>query len=51
MQFPNATSHSSDHFDRESAAVVLAAGKGTRMDSDLPKVMHLVAGRPILIGG
>tara|TARA_X000000950_G_scaffold181906_1_gene220517 strand:+ start:107 stop:913 length:807 start_codon:yes stop_codon:yes gene_type:complete len=48
MQFPNATSHSSDHFDRESAAVVLAAGKGTRMNSDLPKVMHLVAGRPIL---
>lgn len=29
-------------------AVVLAAGQGTRMRSDLPKVMHPVAGRPML---
>ena len=29
-------------------AVVLAAGKGTRMKSDLPKVMHPVQGRPML---
>ncbi|HWK43704.1 MAG TPA: bifunctional UDP-N-acetylglucosamine diphosphorylase/glucosamine-1-phosphate N-acetyltransferase GlmU [Stellaceae bacterium] len=30
------------------AALVLAAGKGTRMNSDLPKVMHKVAGRSML---
>ena len=29
-------------------AVVLAAGHGTRMKSDLPKVLHRVAGRPML---
>jgi bifunctional UDP-N-acetylglucosamine pyrophosphorylase/glucosamine-1-phosphate N-acetyltransferase len=28
-------------------AVVLAAGKGTRMRSDLPKVLHRVCGQPI----
>ncbi|UUX49618.1 bifunctional UDP-N-acetylglucosamine diphosphorylase/glucosamine-1-phosphate N-acetyltransferase GlmU [Nisaea acidiphila] len=30
------------------AVVVLAAGKGTRMKSDLSKVLHPVAGRPLL---
>jgi bifunctional UDP-N-acetylglucosamine pyrophosphorylase / glucosamine-1-phosphate N-acetyltransferase len=30
------------------AVVVLAAGKGTRMKSDLPKVLHPVAHRPII---
>jgi bifunctional UDP-N-acetylglucosamine pyrophosphorylase/glucosamine-1-phosphate N-acetyltransferase len=30
------------------AAVILAAGKGTRMKSDLPKVMHAIAGRPMI---
>ena len=30
------------------AAVVLAAGQGTRMKSRLPKVLHKVAGRPML---
>ena len=33
---------------RQRAAVILAAGKGTRMKSDLPKVMHKVAGRPMV---
>lgn len=30
-------------------AVVLAAGRGTRMPGDLPKVLHRVAGRPMLL--
>lgn len=33
---------------REFAAVVLAAGKGTRMKSDLHKVLHPIAGRAML---
>lgn len=32
-----------------TALVVLAAGKGTRMKSDLPKVLHEVAGAPMLV--
>ncbi len=32
----------------ETVAVVLAAGKGTRMKSDLPKVLIPVAGRPMI---
>ncbi|WP_119460137.1 bifunctional UDP-N-acetylglucosamine diphosphorylase/glucosamine-1-phosphate N-acetyltransferase GlmU [Rhodospirillaceae bacterium SYSU D60014] len=31
-----------------AAAVILAAGKGTRMKSSLPKVMHAIAGRPMI---
>jgi len=30
------------------AAVILAAGKGTRMRSELPKVLHAVCGRPMV---
>ncbi|MCK5500648.1 MAG: NTP transferase domain-containing protein, partial [Tritonibacter mobilis] len=31
-----------------TALVILAAGKGTRMNSDLPKVLHPIAQAPML---
>ncbi len=34
--------------EKSLAVIVLAAGKGTRMKSDLHKVLHPIAGRPML---
>ncbi len=33
---------------RSCLAIILAAGEGTRIRSDIPKVMHAVGGRPML---
>lgn len=33
---------------REIKSIILAAGKGTRMESDLPKVLHKVAGKSMI---
>jgi UDP-N-acetylglucosamine pyrophosphorylase len=35
--------------DTPLAVIVLAAGKGTRMKSDLHKVLHPIAGHPMLL--
>ncbi|MES3039470.1 MAG: NTP transferase domain-containing protein, partial [Bdellovibrionota bacterium] len=33
---------------KKLTAIVMAAGKGTRMKSPLPKVLHPVAGKPMI---
>lgn len=46
-----AQNNASDKTDKSSTpltVIILAAGKGTRMKSPLPKVLHPVAGRPMI---
>ncbi|GAG33315.1 unnamed protein product, partial [marine sediment metagenome] len=35
-------------FSKDLSVVILAAGKGKRMKSETPKVLHKVCGRPVI---
>ena len=34
---------------QDFAAIILVAGKGVRMKSSLPKVLHKIAGKPMIL--
>ena len=40
--------HPATHHTQPIDVVIMAAGKGTRMKSALPKVLHHIAGQPLL---